>query len=119
MYLALLIGSIGIILLPIYLNKNYRIYALIALIENFFILFTFLKIFFIETVRLRSFNVFVTVLIMYELSLIIRYFVGATGAEIGFYYYTISLILETVFGIFFIVFSEDNRLLKIKIKNLG
>jgi hypothetical protein len=117
-YVLVALSAVAIILFPFYFIGNQRGIALIALIENSVILFTFLKLFFIETVASREFNVFIAVLMMYELSLIIRFFVGATGAEIGIYYYTISLIFETIIGLFFAIFTEESPVLKFKIKNL-
>jgi len=53
---------------------------------------------------------------MYELSITLRTFFGVTGTEVGYSYYIITMIFETIIGVFFIVFAENNPRLTLKMK---
>ncbi len=81
-----------------------------------FILTVFLKDFVWETVVNKSLDVYFIMLVMYELSILVRLFYAANGTSLGLYYYVILLILEIFIGIFFTIFRENNPKLQIQLK---
>ncbi len=93
-----------------------KYFAEVFLIMHAIILFIFIRKFLLEAVQFRAYGVFLASLVIYELSLTIRLFFAVTGTEIGYSYYIISMILETGVGLFFILFSEDDPRLAIRMK---
>ncbi len=89
------------------------------IILHLFIFTVFLKDFVWETVTNNSFNLYFVMLIIYELSILVRLFYAANGTSMGLYYYVVLTILEIVIGIFFTIFRENNPKLKIQLKLRG
>ena len=64
----------------------------------------------------RLLNLFVIILIFYEITLIAKFLNNLTGFTNDYYYYVITSIFEIAFGIFFIIFKADNKFLVFQLK---
>lgn len=76
------------------------------------ILTLFLRRLFIEAFNTLHINFVLVLLIMYEMSLIVRFFMSLTNSIPGYFYYIISDFIEISIALFFIFMrSDDKRLL--------
>lgn len=69
-----------------------------------------------EGIRQRAINLFTVALIIYQLSVLLRFFNALTHSSIGLSYYKLSLYLEVALALFFTFFRETNSRLIIKLR---
>lgn len=79
------------------------------------ILGIFVKRLITETAIKHSFNIFTAFLILYELSIVLRFFFAITETQVGYFYFYTSMIFESMLGIFFFIFTEESRGMMVKI----
>ncbi|MBI5728002.1 MAG: hypothetical protein HY965_09130 [Ignavibacteriales bacterium] len=89
----------------------------ITLINYFFlsfhlIIFTrLLKLLITESIIEGVFNLFIVILMIYELTLVLRSIYILSNTAPSFFYNTISLSIELAMGLFFCFYTENNKLL--------
>lgn len=105
-YPIILLGA-GIVY-SLIMNHPMNIEILVMIVLHLLILAVFLRTFIFTAFLNNRFDIFVLVLIMYELSLLIRFFYAATNTSLGQYYYFISTLFEILLGIFFIITKDDS-----------
>ena len=81
---------------------------IIQFIIHFIILITFLKILIIYFGNTRKLLLFYLVLIGYEVSLLLKFFVYYKEVSIGPVYFYVTTALEILIGLFFIFINEKN-----------
>jgi hypothetical protein len=111
-YIASAILIIGVII-P---EHRISMMMLTLIMLHLFIFTIFLKDFVWETVTNKAFDLYFIMLIIYELSILVRLFYAANGSSMGLYYYVVLTILEIFIGIFFTIFRENNPRLQIQLK---
>ena len=99
------------------LLRNHAIELSCIIIECLIIVGALLRRLIIETTVTHSFSLFTSVLLFNELSMIMRAFFALTRTNVGIKFYVFSLLFEMVCGMFFMVFSEENSRLSIRIKS--
>ncbi len=111
----ILIALIPIVALMLIPWQSFRSATTILLICRIVIMGVFIKDLMAETAKRSQFSLFLLCLILYELSLVLRMGFGLAGTQVGLMYFYTSMIFETMLGIFFILFREDSRGIKIQI----
>ena len=115
-------------------QKKYVQYALLIVVSIIFMLFRekqmnalgmlflhllvmliFLSNVVLETVSTKSVNLFLFMMVLYELSIVVRFFMAITSTVPSIYYYHFSIIFEMLVGLFFSIFVEENPKFHIKL----
>jgi len=78
-----------------------------------------LKIFIVETVSTNSFNLFLFVLLLYELTLISRCIYAINYVNPSLLYNAIASSMEVALGLFFCIFKEKNKNTNINFGAIG
>jgi hypothetical protein len=100
-----------------YLQHPYRMVELfIFTCIHTMILVLFLRRLFIEAFDTLHINLAQLLLIIYEMSLIIRFFMSLTNSIPGYFYFIISDLIEISVAIFFIFVRSDNKRLRYRIQ---
>ncbi len=89
---------------------------IILCIIHLLIFLKLLKVFSINFVRNKLFDIFLTILIFYEITVILKFLnllTGFTNADIYFY---ITTTFEILFGLFFCIFRSDDSRLVLQLK---
>ncbi len=99
-----------------FFDMHYNKYVLVVIILlHSIILLFFLRLFIKNSFTNLKFDIFLLPIVIYETSLLMRFFFALTGTNIGYLYYLITSILEVFIGIFFTIFTEDSPALQIKL----
>jgi len=88
----------------------------LILIFHFLILFVFIKKLMLKLYQLGEFNWFYLILIFYEITALVNLIVFISGAEIGIFYYYLTVAFQLLVAIFFTIFREESQLLRIRLK---
>ena len=114
-YFKKLKPEIGLIFLfPLFFNNSPYYMKIYLMLLELMVLAEFLKRFFIVAVG-GVFNLFYLVLLIYELSIVIKYLFLFTGTRVGIEYYATTSILQIAIALFFIIFKENNPKLLINL----
>jgi magnesium-transporting ATPase (P-type) len=70
----------------------------------------------IEAAQTKSINLFTVVLLIYQLSILPRFYNALTYSRVGLDYYALSLYFEVGLGIFFTCFRETHKRLIIRLQ---
>ncbi len=89
----------------------------LILFLHFLILIKFLKIAFVSLHKFNIINVFLFMLVFYELSVVINQLVFLSNYEIKVIFFYTTLFFQILIAIFFTIFKEDNPSLKITLKS--
>lgn len=113
--------SLGFILLPviwigiILAIHSHKFEGMNMLAFSIVIVGLFLRRLIIETVSNQYFNLFTVVLLSYIMSMALRTFFAITRTDVGINYYLFSILFEMICGLFFIIFTEGNPKLTLRI----
>lgn len=104
--------SVSIILallsLAIYTNSKY--YELVVVfIMHISIVVLLLQIALLDIIKKKQISLYPLFLVSYEANLVVRIFFALTNSNPGLYYFIIGTIFETLLGLFFCIFREDNQ----------
>jgi hypothetical protein len=89
-----------------YLSAKYAI--LVQLAVHLAILLNFLRYFIINYGESRRINIFNLMLVLYEFSIIPKFFILYSESMAGLAYFYLSTIIEIFIGLFFVFFNEKN-----------
>ena len=78
------------------------------------ILYRFLRLSLLNTFSKNELNIFLLVLVFYEISAIVNLIVFISKTNLGFVFYYLTLSFQILVAIFFTVFREDSSILKLK-----
>lgn len=98
------------------INLEYNLVVFSVIIIHLAILFILLKSLIVSFAKLRHVNIFLLLLIFYEITLIAKYINYLTGFSNDYYYYIITTVFEILFGIFFIIYKADDNKLVLQFK---
>lgn len=73
------------------------------------ILTRIIYLFVLNITKAKAFNLFYIVLMLYELSIIVKFLNLLTGLTDVYTYFYITSIFQAIIGLFFSIFREDNR----------
>ncbi len=110
-FIALLLG----VTTTAYFKHFGRFELYLFLLSRVVILGVFLKQLISDSLIKQQFNLFLVCLVLYELSIVLRIGFALTQTQVGLYYYLVSMSFETMLGIFFTLFREDSRGIRLKI----
>jgi hypothetical protein len=96
-----------LLFIPLFVFNSPSDMNLYLIILELFILAEFLKIFFIALIN-AELNVHNIVLIIYELTIILKYILVYNGTKLGIEFFISTSILEIFIGIFFVFIKENN-----------
>ena len=96
------------------LNTNYH---LIIIVLHIIILFKFIKLISVKLFNENELNLFYLVLILYELTIIVKMSIIIIHTEIGSIFFQITLAFEMLIAVFFMIFREDNSKIIINLKS--
>ena len=85
-------------------------------IIHLLILYIFIKELFITSEKNHAINLFLVVLVFYEITVVTKFLNYLTGFTNDYFYYSITNVFEILFAIFFIVFKADNSRLILQFK---
>lgn len=85
-------------------------------IIHLLILYIFIKELFITSENNHAINLFLVVLVFYEITVVTKFLNYLTGFANGYFYFSITNIFEILFAIFFIAFKADNKRLILQFK---
>jgi hypothetical protein len=102
--LVLILFTAGIIVAFYAMNIS----LIIQIIIHFIIFVSFLKVMVVFYSLNRRLLLFHLMLVLYEFSLILKFFVYYNEVGIGPAYYYVTTVFEIMIGIFFIIFKEAN-----------
>ena len=88
----------------------------LMLFLHFIILIKFMKIAFISLHKFNTINIFLFVLVFYELLAVINFLVFLNDFDIKVIFYYSTIFFESIIAIFFTIFKENNPHLKISLK---
>ena len=106
--------SLLIIVIALLLNTNYH---LIIIVLHIIILFKFIKLISVKLFNENELNLFYLVLILYELTIIVKMSIIIIHTEIGSIFFQITLAFEMLIAVFFMIFREDNSKIIINLKS--
>jgi hypothetical protein len=89
----------------------------LIIILHIIIIFKFLKIAFVSFYKYNAINVFLFVLVFYEILMVINLLVFLNNYDIKVIFYYSTVLFESIIAMFFSIFKEDNPRLKIKLKS--
>jgi hypothetical protein len=95
---------------------NYKEEFILQCFFNFLLFFNFIQNFIIKFVMEKIINIFLGFLVLYELTVITKYFGLITGFANARSYFIITSIFESLIGIFFCIFKERDTQILIKLK---
>ncbi len=81
---------------------------ILQLIIHILIFFSFLKIFTINYSDNRKISVFLLILLSYEFSLLLKFFIYLIEFEVGIMYFHLTTVFQILIGIFFLFINEKN-----------
>ena len=87
----------------------------LVLIFHFLILLIFIKKLMVKLYQLGEFNLFYSVLILYEITVVLNIIVFISGTEIGILYHYLTLAFQFLVAFFFTIFREESALLRIRL----
>ena len=82
--------------------------VILQLIIHTLIFFSFLKIFTISYSDTRKLSLFFLILLSYEFSLLLKFFIHLTEFEVGVMYFHLTTVFQILIGIFFLFINEKN-----------
>ena len=82
--------------------------VIVQLIIHLLIFFSFLKIFTISYSDTRKLSVFFLILLSYEFSLLLKFFIYLTEFEMGMMYFHLTTVFQILIGLFFLFINEKN-----------
>ena len=80
------------------------------------ILYRFLRLSLLNTFSKNELNLFLLVLIFYEISAIVNLIVFISKSNLGVVFYYLTLSFQILVAIFFTIFGEDSSVLKLKFR---
>ena len=98
---------IFLLFIPLVFANSKSSLDILLIIVDLLLLLEFIKRFFIELIN-NKINIYVIILIIYELTTIIKFIVANNESELGILYFTSTSVFEIFIGIFFIFFKEDS-----------
>jgi hypothetical protein len=110
--ILLLIISAGLVL-GMYFAVDRSAVDYMFLLVHLVILARLLKFFILESINKSVMNLFFLILVIYELTLVLRGIYNLINITPSITYNILSIIMENVFGLFFCIFSEANTILLI------
>lgn len=96
--------------------NNLLIRNLIFITISIFIFLKILFSFITEVVTTKIIKIFLTVFLLYELTVIIKFVNLIIGLTNAFSYFLVTTIFEILFGLFFSLFKEDSQRIVIKLR---
>lgn len=82
--------------------------SILQIVVHLIIFIYFLKIMIVNYSEQRSLMLFHLLILAYEFSLLLKFFVIYRGLEVGIAYYYLTTSFQSVIGILFLLFSERN-----------
>jgi len=112
-YLAANIIFILAFFLFLFLLDN-LLYLILAL--HLLILYRFLRLSVLNTFIKNELNIFLFLLVFYEISVIVNLIVFISKSNLGVVFYYLTLSFQILVAIFFTIFREDSSILKLKFR---
>ena len=88
------------------------LYVILTL--HLLILYRFIRLSLLNTFNKNELNIFLLVLVFYEISAIVNLIVFISKTNLGVVFYYLTLSFQILVAIFFTIFREDSSLLKLK-----
>jgi hypothetical protein len=105
-----------IIIMAFTTNPNRQLEVLLLLLLHAMVLLALLRTLLMESLSKMSINLFLLFMILYELSLVIKFFMGITSTVPSIFYYKLSTGFEIFMAIVFIIFNDAHPWLQIRIR---
>jgi len=93
---------------------NDLLYVILTL--HLLILYRFIRLSLLNTYSKNELNVFLFLLVFYEISVIVNLIVFISKSNLGVVFYYLTLSFQILIAIFFTIFREDSSLLKLKFR---
>jgi len=90
------------------------LYLILAL--HLLILYRFIRLSLLNTFSKNELNIFLLVLVFYEISIVVKTIVFVSGTNLGIIFFYLTLSFQILFAIFFTIFREGSSFLKLKFK---
>ncbi|MCU7492666.1 MAG: hypothetical protein ACM3UR_14840 [Bacteroidota bacterium] len=110
------------VIIPVLLLIHYLIYgidfkilALLISVAQIGVLYFIFKMATDDMLELKRVKIFYIVIILYELSVILKFIISITSINLGMVYFYVTTAFEILLGIFFIFVSERNERFSIAI----
>lgn len=81
---------------------------ILQIIMHLIIFFSFLKVFIVSFSETRKISLFLLLLLSYEFSLLLKFFMYITEFEMGMIYFHITTAIQIIIGLFFLFVNEKN-----------
>ena len=104
-----------ILILLLFLKLEYHYYLLLIVVEHLVIFFMFLKLFITGYVNNNKFNIFLIILLAYELLFILKYFILLAGFADADAFFMVTSFAQIAIGLFFSIFREGDPKLMVKL----
>jgi hypothetical protein len=108
-------AGIGIIVLFLILLFTVKNLIFIILFIHSVILYIFLNRVTLSIYKTSELNIFILILIFYEISLIVNFIVFISNTNLGIIFFYLTVSFQILVAIFFTIFRDDSPHLKIKL----